>query len=388
MKPAPLPAALLPLLALTLPGCHEHAGHEEHTEHHKIVATTPLVKEVTVTQRYVCQIRSRQSIEVRALQEGYLEPITLREGQTVNEKDVLFKVNPTLYKKRLDAELAEVRQAELELEFTKNLAGGPKPVVSQNEVLVQEAKLAKAKAKAETAQAELDFTVVKAPFGGIIDRLNQQTGSLVKKEEVLTTLSDNHTMWVYFNVPEVRYLEYKGRQGATLEDPSRLKLVDSTVDLVLADGSTFNQTPGDTVTMEGKFNNETGTIQFRADFPNPDKLLRSGQTGNLLIHRKVAKAMVIPQRATYELLDKRYVYVLEKDGHVHHREIDIQYEQEDVFVLKEKETDGHGHVKKGLDETDRIVLEGGNTSLDGAHVAEFEFRKPEDAIANQKQPAE
>src|SRR5262249_53767468 len=114
--------------------------------------------------------------------------------------------------------------------------------------------------------------------------------------------------------------------------------------------------------------NETGNIPFRADFENPDDLLRHGQTGNVLIHRTLNNAIVIPQRATFEILDKRYVYVVDKDGVVHKREIVIQNELDDIFV-----------IKKGLDVNDRIVLEGIRQVRDGEKV-EYEFRKPEQRL--------
>ncbi|MFO0848754.1 MAG: biotin/lipoyl-binding protein [Gemmataceae bacterium] len=181
---------------LVLPACQKHEDHP-HEDHHKIVATSPQVKDVVLTQQYVCQIRSQRNIEVRALQEGYLEQITIKEGQAVKAGDVLFQVLPILYKTRLDAELAEVQLAQLELNNTRRLY--EQKVVSVQEVSLFEAKLAKAKARAAQAEAEFNFTVVRsAPYDGIVDWLQQQQGSLVKKEDLLTTLSDNSVMWVYF----------------------------------------------------------------------------------------------------------------------------------------------------------------------------------------------
>ena len=241
-------------------------------------------------------------------------------------------------------------------------------MVAPTELALWKAKLEKAKAKAKLAKAELNFTEVKAPFDGIIDRLFQQQGSLVKEGDILTTLSDNSMMWVYFNVPEVRYLEY--RAGRVRIWRSRQ------IELVLANGSKFPQLCKIGDDRWRKVNNETGNIPFRADFPNPDRLLRHGQTGNVLIHRTLNNAIVIPQRATFEILDKRYVYVVGKDDVVHQREIVVQNEMDDIFV-----------IKKGLGVDDRIVFEGVRQVRDGEKV-EFEFRPPEEVIANQKYQAE
>ena len=380
MKISPILAAVTALVSLSLPACDRtHAEeHESPKEQHKIVVTTPRVQNVTVTQPYVCQIRSQRNIEVCALQDGYLEAIPVKEGQAVKQGDVMFRIVPTLYKARLDAEVAEAKLAQIEFDNTKRLFDDPKqPVVSFQEVALAQAKLDKANAKAKLAAAEVDFTVIRAPFDGIVDRLQKQQGSLIERKDVLTTLSDNSVMWVYFNVPEARYFEYKARQGhVKRQGNAQIELVNSRIELALADASKFKYDAGNVVTVEGKFNNETGNIPFRADFPNPDGLLLHGQTGTVLIHRQLHDAVVIPQRAVYEILDKQYVYVVDEHNVAHQRPITVQYEQDDIFV-----------IKNGLDAKDRIILEGFRMGLDGKKV-ETEFRNPEDALKNLKQHAE
>jgi membrane fusion protein (multidrug efflux system) len=329
------------------------------------VATTPQAQDVIITQQYVCQIHSQRHIKVRALEMGYLEAVQIKEGQRVKEGDTLFDVRPILYQTRLEAEQAEADLAELELKYSRKLLEDK--VVHQNQVKLLEVKLAKAQARAKQAKAELDFATVKAPFDGIVDRLQHQQGSLVQEGEILTTLSDNSVMWVYFNVPEARYLEYMAEQGQNKESPD--------IELVLANGSTFDHA-GKIGAIEADFNNTMGTVSFRADFPNPDFLLRHGQTGTVLIHRTLKNAVVIPQRATFENLAKRYVYIVDKDDVVHQREIVIQHELDDIYVISSG---------PGVDE--RIVLEGIRQVRDGDTV-EFEFRQPELVLANQKNKAE
>jgi membrane fusion protein, multidrug efflux system len=365
-------------------------GKEEpsHEEHRKIVVTSPAAKEVVITQRYVCQIHSQRHIEVRAMAKGYIDEILVKEGQAVKKGDLMFKILPIVYQANLDAELAEARLAQLEFNNTRRLSEGNLPVVSKNEVMLLEAKLKKAQAKAKLAGAELSFTNVTARFDGIVDRQRQQLGSLVEEGDILTTLSDNRVMWVYFNVREAQYLEYeKASRGKSNENSNLLKLPDSKIELVLADGSKFGHDAGDTVTVEGKFNNETGNIAFRADFPNPDGLLRHGQTGMVLVHRTIKDALVIPQRATYELLDKRYVYVIGEDHVARQRLIDVEHELEDTFVVKSGHDVKGDVIKSGLDVKDKIVLEGVREVRDGDKV-EFEFSKPEEVLANQKYHAE
>jgi membrane fusion protein, multidrug efflux system len=373
MNHRPILVSVLALISFSLPACHKD-DEELHEEHHKLVVTNPVVEDVVVTQPYVCQIHSQRHIEIRALEEGYLEAITVKEGQAVKEGEIMFRVLPPLYKAKWDAELAEAEYARVEYDNTEKLY--EKSVVSNQELALYRARLAKAVARAKLAEAELKFTEVKAPFDGIMDRLEKQQGSLVKREDLLTTLSDNSLMWVYFNVPEARYLEYKARQGSSSQGISQLKLLDSKIELVLANGKSFPHAAGNTVTVEGNFNNRTGNIPFRADFPNPDRLLRHGQTGTVRIHHTVHNAVVIPQRATFEFLDKQYVWVVGEDDVAHQRLISIAHGLEDEFV-----------VKSGLDVKDKIIVEGVRQIRDGDKI-EYEFRKPAEILSHQKNPAE
>ena len=342
------------------------AGAAQEVEH-KILVTNPLVKDVTVTQEYVCQIHSRLQINVQPLDGGYLESILVKEGQAVKKGDLMFQINPVLYQAKFDAETAEVQLAQLEYDNTKRLFDDKSHAVSKNEVLLFHAKLARAKAKMMQAEAELKFAAIKAPFDGIVDRLLKQQGSLLKEEDVLTTLYDNDVMWVYFNLPEKRYLEYMAEVGDRQESP--------TIQLRLASLNIFPQT-GKIGAIEAKFNNETGNIPFRADFPNPDHLLRHGQTGTVVISRSVKDALVIPQRATFETLAKRYVFLVDQDNILHQREITIQYELEDVFV-----------IDQGIAPTDKIVFEGIRQVREGEKV-EYEYLSPEEIMKNPKFHAE
>jgi membrane fusion protein (multidrug efflux system) len=365
MKVLPISALLVALICLSLSACNRRA-EQPHVEHHKIVATSPQVTAVTITERYVCRIHSLRHIKVRALEQGYLEAIPVREGQAVKEGDVLFQVRPVLYQAKYDSESAEARVAEMEFNYTKKLCDDK--VVSKNEVALHQAKLRKAQARAELAKAELDFATVKAPFDGIIDRLHQQQGSLVQEGEVLTTLSDNSKMWAYFNVREARYFDYMADLSGHKDD---LK-----IELELANHEKFDQI-GEIGAIEADFNNENGNIAFRADFPNPHRLLRHGQTGTILISRVVKDAVVIPQRAAFEVLQKRYVYVVDKDDVAHQREIvPEKSELEDLYV-----------IKSGLGVDEKIVLEGVRQVRDGEKV-EYEDRQPEQVVAHLKYHAE
>jgi membrane fusion protein (multidrug efflux system) len=318
----------------------------------KVVIGRPQIKDVIITRQFVCQIHSQRHIDIRPQQTGYLEEIAIKEGQAVKQGDVLFKVSPLIYQRKVDTELAEVEVAALNLKNAERLFQNK--VVSEDEVALLKAKLKSAAAKAKLAQAELYLTAVRAPFDGIIDRLQEQQGSLVTKRDVLTTLSDNSVMWVYFNVPERCYLEY-------MDNPPKDQAAE--VELVLTNGEKFPQ-PGKIATIEGQFDKEMGSILFRADFPNRDGRLRHGMTGNVAIHQTLSHATVIPQQATFEVADKRYVFVVDNDGAVHKREIVVQNELPDEFA-----------IKKGLEVNDRILLKGVSQISDGENLG-HDFEQP------------
>lgn len=353
----------------------EEGGHHEEARH-PIVLTTPRVMEVPTTQAYVCRMQSRRHIEIRALNEGYLQEIPVQEGQAVLAGDLLYEVYPVLYRTRLEAEKAELRLAEINLQNTDRLA--EKGFVSAPELARASAERDRAKANFDRATAELGFTSILAPFDGIVGRQLMQQGSLIEEGDTLTTMSDNAVMWVYFNVPEADYLRFKSIRGASHpESPMKLDLSGATIQLRLANGQIFNKNASTTLTIESEFNNETGNIEFRADFPNPERLLRHGQTGTLLINQKVRGALVIPQQATFEILDRQYVFVVDENDVAHQRQITVAHELEDIYVIKD-----------GLSSGERFVLDGVRQVRDGEHLELTESLPPEDAVNNLKHHAE
>lgn len=308
---------------------------EEKKEHTKFLVTNPIKKDTSITKDYVSQIHSYRNIEIRALEKGYLQKISVDEGQHVKKGQAMFQIMPNIYQAELEKAKAESKAAEIELQNTKLLADGN--VVSQNELALANANYKKANAEVALAQTHLGFTKITAPFDGIMDHLEAREGSLLDEGELLTTLSDNSKMWVYFNVPEAEYLDYI---TSTNKDSKK------EVALLMANNKRFNQ-KGIVETIEGEFNSETGNIAFRATFPNPDGILRHGETGSVLMTVPIKNAIIIPQKATFEILDKTYVFVIDKDHVVRQKEITIGAELPHLFV-----------VSKGLSENDTILLEG------------------------------
>ncbi|MCF2489367.1 efflux RND transporter periplasmic adaptor subunit [Dyadobacter sp. CY347] len=331
---------------------------EEKEEEVKFLVTSPLQKDTLVTKEYVSQIHAVSHIELRALERGYLQNIYVDEGQTVKKGQLMFKIMPMLYQAEQQKAQAEANFAEIEFKNTKSLADSN--VVSKNELALAKAKLDKAKAELGLATTHLGFTEIRAPFNGIMDHFQVRLGSLLDEGDLLTTLSDNSEMWVYFNVPEAEYLDYKANEATA----GMLN-----VNLRMANNQMFPYT-GSVKTIEADFNNETGNIAFRATFPNPKRLLRHGETGNVLVTVPMKNALLIPQKATFEVLEKKYVYVLDKENKIRSREIEIEAELPHIFV-----------VKSGLKADDKILLEGLRQVKENEKIHST-FVKPDSVISN------
>lgn len=323
----------------------------------KYLVTSPLLLDTTAIYSYVGQINAINHIELRSQERGYLQKIYVDEGSYVKKGQLLFKIMPNLYEAEYGKSRAEARLAEIEYLNTKALADSN--IVSKNELAMAKARYDKALAEQSLRKTHVGFTEIRAPFDGIIDRFRVRLGSLVDEGELLTNLSDNHQMWAYFNVPEAEYLNY---QSKLIKDKV------FRVDLELANGEMFDY-HGIVETIEGDFNNETGNIAFRATFDNPDKLLRHGETGNILVSRVLKNALIIPQKATFEVLEKKYVFVIDKAGKVTSREIVIDAELPHIFVLK-----------SGLKAEDRILLEGLRLVREN-EIIKVNFQDPQKVIS-------
>ena len=341
-------------------------GESRHGHHTGVLAiSSPMKKDTLFYKGYVSQIRAYQHIELKALEEGYLYKVLVDEGELVNEGQLLFEIQPTIYLAEIQKAKAEVVQAGAELEKTRIEVQNLKAlvdsnIVSINELALAEAEMHKAEAHVDKAKAELNlmeahlrFTKIRAPFSGIIGRFEDiRLGSLLEEGEELTTLTDNSQMWVYFNVPEAVYLDYAQRPSEVVD-----------LELQLANNQIFDH-KGRITAIEAEFDNTTGTIPFRATFENAGRLLRHGQTGNILWPNELLDRMFIPQKATYEILEKRYVFVVDDEGMVASREIKVAAELDNVYVISE-----------GLNLEDKILIEGLRKVKNGDKI-EFAYKDP------------
>ncbi len=333
--------------------CESHKEEKEVEEN--FLVTRPIRMDTSTMKEYVCQIHSIQHIELRAMERGYLQKIFVDEGQYVKKGQLMFQIMPQLYKAERQKAEAEAEFAEIEYQNTKVLADSN--IVAPNELALARAKLNKAKAELALADVHLGFTEIRAPFDGIMDRFHVRQGSLVDEGELLTEFSDNSEMWVYFNVPEAEYLDYKGK----LKRDSTIK-----VELMMANNKRFPY-GGEVSAIEADFNNETGNIAFRATFPNPQSLLRHGETGNILMRVPFKSALLIPQKCTFEVLDKRFVFVVDENNVVRTKSVIVEAELAHLFVVS------------GLNENDKILFEGLRKTRDGNKI-HFEYIEPSKAL--------
>lgn len=334
----------------------ESKQHEESEHEAKHLVSSPVRMDTSSTADYVSQIHSIQHIEIRAQERGYLEKIYVDEGQPVKKGQLLFQIMPKLYEAEVQRAKAEADFAEIEYLNTKQLADSD--VVAPNELAMAKAKLDKANAELALRKVHLDFTEIRAPFDGIINKFHARLGSLIDEGELLTELSDNSKLWVYFNVPEAEYLDYRSSTSNKMK-----------VSLKMANNKFFEK-EGVVETIEADFNHETGNIAFRATFENPKGLLRHGETGSIIVTEKLKDVLIIPQKATFEVLDKKYVYVLDVNDVLHAREIFIQEELQHIYV-----------VRDGLKESDKILIEGLRLVKEGQKI-EAEYEKPAEVLSH------
>lgn len=228
--------ALVLVATLSTMGCHrEHHATEEGGT---FLVTSPLRKNTELTQEYAAQIRAIQHIELRAQEKGYLQGIFIDEGQHVATGRRMFQLMPLIYQAEVQKAKAEADITEIEYQNTKLLAD--KNIVSPNQLSLVNAKFSKAKADVALATTHRSLTDIRAPFDGLVGRFHGRLGSLIAEGDLLTTLSDNSTVWVYFNVSEAEYLNYKSKAQGDKPTP---------VKLVMANGQVFDQ-PGKVDTIE------------------------------------------------------------------------------------------------------------------------------------------
>ena len=324
-------------------------------------------KDITMTTKYSATIRGRQDIDVYPQVSGTLQKLCVTEGQKVTKGQALFIIDQVPYQAALNTAEAAQKAASAQLATAQLNYDSKKKLFDQqviSDVELQTAHNALLNAKAQVAQADaqvvnarnnLSYTVVKSPSNGVVGTLPFRQGALVGPSlpQALTTVSDNSQMYVYFSINEAQLLALTRESGSIEAAISSMP----DIKLILVDGSEYGYA-GKVESVSGVVDRSTGTVQLRAVFDNPEKLLHSGSTGNVLIPTTYKDKIVIPATAAVQIQDKFKVYLVDKDN--------IAHEQ---LVTTEPISNGKEYViKDGLKVGDEIVAEGAGMLKDGQDI--------------------
>lgn len=330
------------------------AANEEKTEKYQVI--NPSRMDTVYNHEYVAEVQSVQNVELRARVKGFIEKIYVDEGKPVKAGQVLFTLSGREFMEDLakanallKSATAELKSVEVEMKNTKLLVD--KNIISKSELEMQQARKEAALAKIDEANStisvanlNLSFTQVRAPFNGVINRIPNKAGSLVEEGTLLTTISDNKEVFAYFNVSEREYLDFvKQEQLGKPQD----------VSLLLADGSVFSH-KGKIETIESEIDQSSGNLAFRARFSNPDGILKHGSNGKIVLEKELNDILIIPQKSTFEIQDKIFVFVVNEKNVVQQKNIIPKMRIHHYYV-----------VESGLTQQDRIVYEGLQQVKDG-----------------------
>lgn len=355
---------VLPILgALVLAaGCTATSSENDKESIERIVPVSNLIHmDTTIFKEYIADVQAQRNIELRSRLAGFLDKIYVDEGAYVRRGQVLFRVNAEEYKANyahaeagLGNARAEAKKVELELERTKKLVD--KNIVSKTEIDLLEAQLSAAKSKIKEAEAsvaqartKLAYTEIRAPFEGRIDRILLKEGSLLEEGALMTTISDNSNVNVYFSISEPEYLAIAS--DAKFSGNS----FKSEVRLILANGKLYPHV-GHAEIVESEFETTTGSIALRARFPNPDGLLKHGASGKIGVPTQTGDLTFVHQKSVLEIQDKTYVYTVKGNTVT-------------MTPFKNGQRVGHYYiVEEGLEKDTQVVFEGIQSLRDGMTI--------------------
>ncbi|PQL94447.1 efflux RND transporter periplasmic adaptor subunit [Apibacter adventoris] len=316
---------------------------------------------------YPATIKGKEDIEIRPMVEGFIKSIEVDEGSVVRKGQLLFTLDFPQYTQNIrNAEaaiktaVAEVNNAEMEVEKVQPLV--QKGIVSkyqlqaaQYALQVKRAALNQAQTQLANARINQNYTYITSPVNGVVGSIPLRLGSFVNSSYVLTTVANTSNVYVYFSMNEKQLLDFlKDKPGSTQAEKIRRA---EPVKLILSDGTEYIE-KGKIETISGIVNTGTGSANFRANFENPQGLLRSGSTGSIRIPVTINNALVIPQKATFELQGQTFAYVVQSNNKVKQTSITVT-----------PLTDGQSFVvNSGLKENDKIVVNNIQNLKDGDQI--------------------
>ena len=336
-------------VAVTLVSCGGGGGRPTFGDN-EFPVTTVGTSSADMQSTFPAMIKGVQDVEIRPKVQGFLTQINVKEGQTVSAGQILFVLDNETYQAQVrQAQAAvntaqqQVNTAQLTYENSKMLhenkvIGDYELKTSENAFESAKAQLAQAQAAVASAREQLSFCFVKSPASGVVGTLPFKKGALVSASNTLTTVSNISSMEVYFSVTEKDAMALSAAGLGSLPP----------VKLQLADGSIYAH-EGKVIKMSGVIDQATGTVQLIATFTNPEKLLKSGGAGTIIIPRQATSAIIIPQSCVSEVQNKKFVYTLGKDNKVKYTEIKVDPQDDgNSFIVTDGLKAGDKYVTNGI----------------------------------------
>jgi membrane fusion protein (multidrug efflux system) len=334
---------------------------------YKVLQLQP--RNATLNTEYPASIQGQQNIEIRPKVDGYVAKIYVDEGAVVKRGQLLFRINAPQYEQEVRTAAASIASAQADVSAANMAVSKVRPLVERDIVSKFElesaqytyqaavAKLAQARAALANARTNLGYTSITSPVDGVVGSIPFRLGSLVSSANTqpLTTVSSIGNVFAYFAVNEKLLLEFS-KDANHLTFAQQIKKLPP-VSLLLADGTLYDHT-GRIETVNGLINTATGSVNVRATFPNPNGLIRSGSSATVRIPSEVKNGILVPQSATFELQDKRFVVAVGADSITHNVPIQIRQNTAGQFFV----------VDAGLKAGDRIVIEGVATLKEGTKI--------------------
>ena len=339
--------------ALLFGSCKDNKGRNEQKNLNKYKLETVSRADVTVFMPFPVQIQSENDIEIFPRATGYIRKIFVKEGDNIAKGSPILQIDTAEYYQTVVATKAAYDNAQLEVTKLKPLV--EKDIISPLQLQTAESNAKAALAAYENAKINHSYTLVTSPVSGVIGRITLREGSLLTAGVAtpITTVASVGDVFAYFSFDEKLLLK--------LSDSSRMNLKELVAqlppaELLLANGQIYEH-KGKIVLGSSLIDPTTGSLQMKGVFPNPDAVLHSGNTGTLRIPNMYKNAIVIPQKATYDIQDKKVVFTVDADNTVHATVIKVLNNTSDSFV-----------IDWGLNEGDRIVLDGVGKVKDGEKI--------------------
>lgn len=367
------------MLCVGLFSCGKKTQLPDASTDYAVITVQPSTSDLNTS--YPATIKGKQDIEIRPKISGFITQLCVDEGSFVRKGQPLFIIDRVQYEEAVKTASAAVRVAEANVNTQRLTVNNKKELnkkqiisnydleMAQNTLASYEAQLASARAQLIQARNNLSFTTITSPSDGVVGAIPFRVGSLVSSSstEPLTIVSNISEMFVYFSMTEKQLLDLTRETGGIKAAIAKMP----EVKLRLSDGTIYEQT-GRISTVSGVIDQSTGSVNMRATFHNPNNVLRSGGTGSILVPSVSNSAIQVPQKATYEIQDKKFVYVVGKDNKVKSTAITVSELNNGTTYV----------VLSGLNIGERIVIDGVSTLKDGMQIKPI---TPEQAVAARKQ---